>query len=374
MQLNVIKCLTNTVLKVKIFLGGIIMKTFIVPQSSALTYMGRIDVSSPDKAGFFFAGSNVTLRFRGTAVSARIKNFRYYATSMLGFVLDGKEGKCEIAESYSVTDITLADGLDDTEHTLTLFKRQGGSHYFDLYGFEIEGEALEAVSLPELKIECFGDSVSAGEVCEAVEYTAQGDPEGHEGVYDNAWHSYPFITARNLGAQINDTAQGGIAIRDNTGWYHMPDCIGMESVYDKLRYFPEAEGGLSDWDFKRYIPDIVIFAVGQNDSHIEGQPDPDITDVSFRESWKESYKKIIRALREHYPDAFFVLTLTVLNHAPEWDTAIEEITNELSDERIKHFQFTRSGKATPGHPRLSEQYEMSEELTAFLVKELFTKK
>ena len=346
------------------------MKTFITPTSEALAYMGRIDHTSDEKAGFFFAGSNVTLRFRGTAVSVKIKNFRYYADTMLGFILDGEEHKTAVSEHYTITDIVLAEGLEDTEHELTLFKRMGGSHYFDFYGFEIEGEALEAKKLPELKIECFGDSVSAGEVCEAVEYVGQNDPEGHEGVYDNAWHSYPFLTARARGAQIHDTAQGGIAIFDKTGWYHMPDCIGMESVYDKLRYFPEAEGGLSQWDFTKYIPDIVIFAVGQNDSHIEGQPDPDITDPEFRTRWKEGYKKIIRDLRKHYPDAFFVLTLTVLGHDAQWDVTIGEIAEELGDDRIKHFEFSRSGKATPGHPRIPEQEEMYEELTAYLKKEL----
>ncbi len=350
------------------------MKTFVNADSKYLTYMGRIDRTKEGCAGFFFAGSNVTLRFKGTAVSVKLKNYRYYNTQLIGFLIDGKEDKAEIKESCTDTTVTLAEGLEDKEHTLILFKRQGASHYFDLYGFEVEGEPLEAVKLPELKIECFGDSVSAGEVCEAVKYTALPDPTGHDGIYDNAWHSYPFITARNLGAQINDTAQGGIAIYDKTGWFHAPDHIGMETVYNKLRYFPEAEGGYSDWDFSQYIPDIVIFAVGQNDSHIEGRPDPDIKDPAFREHWKDGYKKIIRDLRKHYPDAFFVLTLTVLGHDAEWDIAIEEIAQELGDERIKHFEFTRSGKATPGHPRLSEQYEMSEELTAYLIKELFTRK
>lgn len=92
---------------------------------------------------------------------------------------------------------------------------------------------------PARKIECYGDSVSAGAVCEAVDFVASCDPEDHQGVYDNAWHSYAMITARNLGAQIHNIAQGGIAIFDNTGYYHAPNYIGMESVYNKLCYFPE---------------------------------------------------------------------------------------------------------------------------------------
>ena len=247
-----------------------------------------------------------------------------------------------------------------------MFKRQDATHYFDFKGFLINGEMLDKKPEPLRKIECYGDSVSAGAVCEATDHTAQLDPEDHEAVYDNAWHSYSMITARNLGAQINNIAQGGIAIFDGTGYYHAPDFIGMESAYDKLCYFPE--GGITKWDFARYTPNVVIFAVGQNDAHYVGHEDIDIDDAEYRAKWKAAYKKIIADLMEKYPKATFVLILTVLQHASGWDKAVEEIAGELDDERVHYLKFKRAGKATPGHPRLSEQQEMAEELTAFISK------
>lgn len=81
---------------------------------------------------------------------------------------------------------------------------------------------------------------------------------------------------------------------------------------------------------------------------------------------ENAYKSIILDLRSKYPNATFVLLLTVLCHGEEWDKAVDEIANELNDQKITHFMFTRTGKATPGHPRLPEQYEMAEELTAYL--------
>ena len=77
-------------------------------------------------------------------------------------------------------------------------------------------------------------------------------------------------------------------------------------------------------------------------------------------------------IRSHYNDPVFILITTVLMHDPDWDNAIEEIKNELiSDglvpqDKLFHFMFTRNGKATPGHPRISEQREMAEELTCFI--------
>ncbi len=287
-------------------------------------------------------------------------------------VIDGKVTKvCFDNIDNEQILITLAEDLDNTTHEIILYKRQDASHYFDFYGFAVEKDAeiLPAAPKPKRKIECYGDSVSAGAVCEAIDFTAKLDPENHEGRFDNSWYSYSMITSRNLGAQIHDIAQGGIAIFDKTGYYHYPNHIGMETAYNKTAYFPEAEGGQTDWDFSRYTPNVVIFAVGQNDPHNEGNPDNDITDPAYREKWKNKYKDIIRDLRSKYPKATFVLILTVLMHPETWDKAVEEIAFELTqegDKKISYLKFKRAGKATPGHPRLSEQYEMAEELTAYI--------
>ena len=337
---------------------------FISADSDSVSYMGRVDFSDKKAPKIIYAGSNITLNFQGTSVGAVVRNHRMYAINELGALVDGKEVRIAIPEQDNEAFITIAENLEDTGHEVILFKRQDATHYFDFMGFAIDGEVLPKCKKPARRIECYGDSVSAGAVCEAVEYTAKLDPENHDGIYDNAWHSYSMITARNLGAEINNNAQGGIAIFDGTGYYHAPDFIGMESAYDKLCYFPE--GGITEWDFSRYTPHVVIFAVGQNDPHHEGFEDLDINDPEYRLKWKTAYKKIISDLREKYPKATFVLILTVLMHAQGWDKAVEEIAQELCDDKIHYLKFKRAGKATPGHPRLPEQYEMAQELTAFI--------
>ena len=330
-----------------------------------LKYMGRIDYENPGKPVFIWAGSNVRMKFRGTGVSICIKNKKFYGNNSVGVFIDGREYKISIDNCYDDTIINVDKNLDDDVHNVILFKRQGATHYFEFSGFEIVGEILECENLPERKIECFGDSVSEGEVCEALDYKGKTDPENHLNEYDNAWYSYSMITARNLNAQINNNAQGGIAIFDDTGFFHAPDCIGMESAYDKLCYYPEGKNGVTPWDFSAYIPDLVIFAIGQNDIHNEGRADSDIHNKEFREKWKKGYKKIILSLQEKYPDAHFILLLTVLQHDKGWDDAVREISEEL-DEKVFYFKFSGTGKVTPGHPRITEQLEMAEELTFYI--------
>ena len=77
--------------------------------------------------------------------------------------------------------------------------------------FDADAQLQAPEPKPEKKIEVYGDSVSAGEVSEAVDYVGKEDPE-HQGQYSNSWYAYSAITARKLNAQLHDVAQGGIAL------------------------------------------------------------------------------------------------------------------------------------------------------------------
>ncbi|MDE6149749.1 MAG: electron transporter RnfD, partial [Ruminococcus sp.] len=192
-------------------------KKFIEADDKNISYMGRVDFSNPKAPLIIFAGSNITIRFKGTAVGAVIVNHHFYNIMDLGVVVDGKEDRIRFEDNEKEIYLNIDESLEDAEHEIILFKRQDATHYFEFKGFAIDGELLPAIPKPIRKIECYGDSVSAGAVCEAVDHVAKCDPENHQGVYDNAWHSYSMITARNLGAEINNIAQGGIAIFDSTG-------------------------------------------------------------------------------------------------------------------------------------------------------------
>ena len=212
-------------------------------------------------------------------------------------------------------------------------------------------------------MEVYGDSVSAGEVSEAVDYVGKEDPE-HNGEYSNSWYSYAWMTARRLNAQIHDIAQGGMALLDGTGWFHAPDHIGMETAWDKIYYHPELSGML-EWDFSQYTPQVVIVALGQNDSHPEDYMKEDYDGEEAR-TWRQHYEAFLRKLREIYPDARIICCTTLLNHDPAWDRAIGQAVEQLGDEKVTQYLFRRNGRGTPGHLRIPEAEEMAEELAAYI--------
>lgn len=384
----------------------------IRPDEPEFRYSGRVDLSRADRPVLVWPASAIHVRVSGTRVAFRLKNLHNYWDNAVSLFVDGEEIRIPLKNrpwpvTYRVTlpasrpgernesavenpnrphrlstgnpaPLREADpGSPAPFRELILHKSQGGgSSYIEFHGLFIENGAKVAPAAPPpaRRIECFGDSVSAGEVCECAEYEGKTDPADHKGRYDNAWKSYVAVAARALGAELHDTSQGGIAVMDGTG-YFVNGKVGLESVWDRLRYNPEL-GKTTRWDFSRWTPHVVVMALGQNDAHPVDFID---RDPALRARWLETYGSVIRSLRANYPRALFVVLTTILEHREAWDLALDELVSELrtdhgghgdpdkrGDSRVVRFRFTRNGRGTPGHPRVGEHEEMAAELVAFL--------
>ncbi|MBN1499077.1 MAG: electron transporter RnfD [Spirochaetes bacterium] len=337
---------------------------FISAGNSAFKYTGRIDFTSPETPLLIYAGSSISVRFTGTSVRIRISNRHSHYENAIGFLLDGREGKIVLSRTEEQNDYLIADNLENMMHVLVLWKRGDGcAFYFTFHGLILDENCgvFSSSVKTERCIECYGDSVSAGEICEASEFTGKSDPDNHDGKFTNSWFSYSMMTARNFNAEIHNIAQGGLAVLDDTGYFG-DGKVGLVSTWDKLRYNLKL-GPYTMWDFSLYVPHVVIMAMGQNDSfpedYINYNPEKRI-------KWINAYGDIILKLRERYADALFVVITTLMNHDSGWDDALDEMVQNLSDPKIIRYRFKRNGCGTPGHLRISEHEEMAQELTAFL--------
>ena len=343
------------------------MSVAVTPADPHLQYMGRIDITKPECPVFYYAGSYVAMAFTGDFLAVTLQNHRAYHENWIGYFLDGVEGRLALAGDDTPQTLEIPVPAGRKQHELILFKRQDGCHYFRLLGFLLADGACTKLlpPLPARRMECYGDSISAGIRCELYDAVGQSDPpDCCDGSADNAWYAFSMQTARILGAQIHNVAQGGIALLDHTGYFCDGE-IGMESVYDKLCYLPYADTGMTKWNFSRYTPQVVLFAVGQNDHRIGATEDHRRTGFA-RDIWKSGYKEILRDLLGRYPKATFVLTLTLIQHDSDWEAMLDEVCEELAQPRVLRFHFRRGGQATPGHPRVQEQSEMASELAQFL--------
>lgn len=337
---------------------------FVGANHRLLQFSGRIDWNNPEEPIFVFPCSFVKIRFYGSGLQIVVTNRKSYWDSYLGVLIDGVQLKAAIPDGDQVL-LDIGNDLVEGEHEVMVFKRMDGCHEITLHGFYLRegGYLLPIEPLPSKKIEVYGDSISAGEIAEAVNYAGKADPE-HNGEYSNGWYSYAWLTARKLQAQIHNIAQGGVALLDHTGWFSPPDYIGMESIWDKIRYNPDFTES-TKWEFEKYTPQVVIVAIGQNDSHpVNYMKENYYCDRS--NEWRNAYKEFLFKIRGKYPNALVVLTTTILEHDKSWDDSIEQVCNEINDKKIVHFLYSKNGCGTPGHVRIPEAEIMAEELTAYI--------
>lgn len=355
----------------------------VAPDSDSLLYSGRIGRSETGKPVFVFPCTNVRFRFRGTGAAIVVTAERYYYDIYAGFTVDidkaeAQAGKknitAENATPYCVclpdrkkVRIQLCEGLEETEHEIMFFKRQDACNRITIENIVLaEGsELLNCAGTEKMKIEVYGDSVSAGEVSEALDCVGKPDPEGHEGRYSNAWYSYSWLLARKLNAGLHDIAQGGLALLPKTGWFSGPDYVGLEQIYDKVIYYPDLANA-SAWDFSKYTPDVCIVAIGQNDANPDNYMKDDYNGEKAKK-WREHYKGFLMRLKELYTKAIIICTTTILMHDEAWDRAIDEVVCSFdADAGIRHFLYSKNGAGTPGHIRIPEAEVMAEELSAYI--------
>lgn len=341
---------------------------WISANDERIRYTGRIDWSVETEPVWVFAGSSAEFIFSGDVLKVHVENFNEQWENYLGCVLDGQQSAFYLKRNgRSVVEVRVPEN-ESGIHRVLFFKRQDSAHEMKILGFEI-GDGEELLELPPVsgrRIEVYGDSVSAGEYSEAVDETGMPDsldPE-HRGSVSNCWFAFPWMTARLLDAQVHDIAQGGIALMDGQGWYHRPTQTGMESAWDKIHY-NTVLGEPTKWDFSKFVPQVVIVAIGQNDSCPEDYMKEDF-DGEMADKWREHYKKFLSNLRGVYPEAWIICCTTVLEHDKNWDRAIGMVVDSMKDEKISQFLFKRNGIATPGHPRIPEQFEMARELADYI--------
>ena len=373
-------------------------KIWVKPSDWAFSYEGRIDFEDPQAPVFVYPCSHFKFRISGRFAALAVVNRHSYFENTLGVLVDGAyrvkillhDGESlqgETLEQFSlrmepkeagiipqavltrgdnVRMYDLSPFLDGKEHELTIFKRMDACHYFTFLGLITEqGGIVEWTKKPsDRRIEVYGDSISCGEVSEAVACCGSNDPEGHNGIYSNSFYSYPWILARMLGASLHDVAQGGISLRDGEGYFDMPNTKGMLSCFDKIQNNPSL-GERKQWDFSKYVPQVVIVAIGQNDAHPEDFMAREY-DGEKAQGWRRDYAGFLNLLREKYPKALIVLSTTILGHDPAWDRAIGQVCEELGDPKVVHFTYSKNGCGTSGHVRIPEAEQMAKEMKDFL--------
>lgn len=327
------------------------------PHDSHIRYSGRIKMSD-DAAEISWSGSSLKINFKGTGIKAMLKD--EHGANYFNVILDDKVIAVIHPDSIQ-KNYTLASGLPDSTHTIELFKRTEwamGRTWFYLFSLDKNTGVLPPPPEKKRKMEFFGNSISCGY---AIEDTT-GQDRG-TAPYENGYKSYVAITARHFDAEFHNTSRSGIGIL--VSW----DPLIMPEMYDRL----DATDAETKWDFSKYIPDVVVVNLFQNDSWIVKLPDNAQFKARFGnkaptdDQLVKAYRDFVKSIRNKYPKAQIICVLGSMDATKQgtpWTGYIEKAVSQIDDKKIYAHFFPY--KNTPGHPSAAEQQAMADDLIAFI--------
>jgi hypothetical protein len=312
--------------------------------------MGRIDRSNPAAPRFWSPGVVVQWRFRGKTCRVILRDQQLYGKNH-NYVEIAVVGQAPVRirmKGHEDTILIRGEGAGD--HLVYICKdTESGIGWLEMVGVLAE-ELLPPPALPARKIECIGNSITAGTGMDESEI-----PCGKGEWYDqhNAWMSYGALTARMLQAQWHLTAVAGIGLVHSCCQMD----IVMPQVFDKM----DLRDNTGSWDFSRYVPDVVTVCLGQNDG---------ILDSTL---FCGAYTRFIGDIRRHYPGTQIVCltspmgdaTLTIVQK--RYLRGIVAAVHRAGDMKVSTYFFSKQySHGCGGHPDLEEHGLIAGELTGYL--------
>lgn len=315
----------------------------------------------PDHVYMPWSCAGFTITFRGTTLSADMACDAWHnanACAYITVIVDGDDVNCRVLaiDKEGLCRYTLADNLSDAVHTVTVMKQsealQSNWEVGALY-LPDGADLLETVhDDSRLKIEFIGDSITTGFGSRCA--TKDGPFCTRE---QDGYDSYAALTARALNADYHILAVSGF------GMYRSPFGKDIPPLFP---YADGLHGQQVKWDFKAFMPDVVVVNLGTNDGgwiNLE----PSLSTEEKIRLVKERYVEFLHTLRETYPDAYILCTIGLLesNATPYVKEAVE-MAKAAGMERLSFLKLSSAQSFGAGHPSLEAHHQGAAELTAAL--------
>jgi lysophospholipase L1-like esterase len=304
-----------------------------------------------------WSGTYVVGRFKGTAISAKIKDEGH---NLFDVVVDGEVKKpLRTDKAKGAALYTLAEGLADAVHEIEVHRRveaKVGEAVFYAFEAKEEGQIVPMLPVPkppERRIETLGDSISTGFGVEGPGATC-----GWVNSEQDEYVTYHAIAARNLGADHSTIAWSG------------------KTIHEVQEYFDKSLPNRPDsplWDFSQYQPQVVVINLGTNNFAILDPGEARFVKV---------YTDLVGKVRAAYPKAFIVCALGSmltdvypegrhnLTQARKYMKAAVTRLKESGETNLDFLEFPEQnhadGLACGFHPSSRTHKVMSDRLTAFI--------
>lgn len=307
--------------------------------------------------------SGISFNFEGTGAKAVLTSSSLSPNP--GYVNVYVDGALVPSSSIELTqtsgEYTLAEGLADGSHTITLRKRNeavyGGSATVGIQSLTITGGSLTTPPADtERHIEIIGDSITAG-----FGNLAANSDVGYNSHVSDGTSTYATMTAQAFGADIDVIARSGIR------FVRADEANSMFPVYEMVSGL--GNKCTDDYDFESNPKDVVIINLGTNDNGAT------IDGVSVTDEYIQSEAKaFLQMIRKDNPNAEIIWAYGIMgsSRASAIQAAIDELVEE-GDEHISFFALDQINSATEGygtgrHPTVATSINRSFDLTKYIAQ------
>jgi lysophospholipase L1-like esterase len=313
-------------------------------------------VSSASFAEFQFTGDSCILGLRNVASPG---DYNYLAIE-----LDNEyKGRIKIANT-NVNDYVIYTSRKKPWHLLRICKATEAQNGLVIVNYIKVLKLKRVRETAKRKIEFIGNSITCGFGNDDKEIPCNNGSKWYD--QHNAYWSYASRIARSLNADLMLSTISGAGIYRN--WNSDGPTVPQqyESAYLRI-------DSAERWDFKNYIPNVVVIALGTNDlSGGDGStPRKPFDSTTF----VDTYIKFLKTVYGHYANAQIVLITSPMLNGEKAEKLLSclkavrlSITKRsISTRTIKIFEFKpMQVTGCDGHPSMKEHEEMANEFLPFI--------
>ncbi|WP_320051889.1 SGNH/GDSL hydrolase family protein [uncultured Acetobacteroides sp.] len=281
-------------------------KEVVKADSKAIRYVGRIKRLPDGAVSFDWSGIYLQTLFTGNSIAMNASDTKYNEFNVF---IDGKLVR-KVDVKGAATTITLADSLGFGQHKLLLQKRtEGMEGRTTIYSFVLDKSAqlFECYDAPKRHIEFVGNSITCGYGTESNDVNLPYNPR-----VENSYKAFGPILARYFDADYTLISHSGQGAAKN--W---DDKKPVSDYTMRERFLQLFDEDKEPYKFDQYHPDLVMIGLGTNDYSRDPKPS--------KEQFLDSYKKIVKSIREKYGN------VPVICVAPLGGDAVKEYLKDMVD-------------------------------------------
>ena len=250
-----------------------------------------------------FTGTELKVSFNSKISGDSESRYPYYNVSVDDEIIPTVDRSRTFFLTGGEQEITVVSGLKNGKHTVKCLKM---SEPYDaetsITGFKTDGEFIERNKEDDnSNFRFMFVCASGGSGHGSLGYSERNGSAARTTANSSSLHAFNYLTARMFGADVQFVANSGWGVAYPSG-KSITDVID----YTGITISNNVSGALTtaEWDYNKWIPDVIIFNIGGNDTGANG----------FNQSvYQDRVVELVENLHEHYPNAKMIWTHTESN-------------------------------------------------------------